>query len=437
MADTYTPKLGLVNPELRSKGWGLKLDQNRAEIEYLLIQEKRDNFIHEGVDPSDGGGLNLDITKGVAYEAGRVYYTSSGTIALAASSRNYVYFLQDVLTTSTALPAGDDFNMLAIVKTDGLGITNLYDARRLSKIPVVENEFENGELTLWERGSSQTSSGWLSADRLRTIVSQSSYTLTKKFFGVNQSIIPDPVLHYAEFVFTSSPSNNNYVITEFHHHDIRRYAGRKVCVVFWADVDSTLDMSLEGSQVFGSGGSSAISGIGKKRFTLTPGMKKYTHIIDFPEITDKTIGTYHYTRFMFWMDAGTDYSVRTDGLGSQSGTLKFAHFQIYLSDKELLTRWRDEPELRRLCMPFYRKANTNYRYLLYLTANSYGAMTIGFLPPMVKVPSVTITDNGSTVLANTPYLNAVTQDMIQVAWRKNGSAGIPNVKFYWTADAEY
>ena len=80
-----------------------------------------------------GGGLNLHVSRGSYRLAGTITNYPGGTIALTASSTNYVFFGSGGLTNNvTGFPSDESYIPVASVLTSGGGITIVTDLRALS-----------------------------------------------------------------------------------------------------------------------------------------------------------------------------------------------------------------------------------------------------------------------------------------------------------------
>lgn len=94
------------------------------------------------------------------------------------------------------------------------------------------------------------------------------------------------------------------------------------------------EITAELSQVFGAGGSTAVTGIGATKFTLDGTFKKYQVVMDIPSIEGKVIGTGSADNLgvHFWLSAGLVYADRTLDLGLQTGTFDFSHVSLVEGD---------------------------------------------------------------------------------------------------------
>src|SRR5690606_29512217 len=104
----------------------------------------------------------------------------------------------------------------------------------------------------------------------------------------------------------------------------------------YAKADAARFMSIEIAQTFGTGGSpsSAVTGIGIQKVSLTTSWQKFSFTVMLPSILGKTLGSDENsaTSLYFWFDAGSDLDARTNSLGQQSGTFDIARVSIVEGD---------------------------------------------------------------------------------------------------------
>jgi hypothetical protein len=222
------------------------------------------------------------------------------------------------------------------------------------------NKIINGNFDIWQRGTSQTSSGYGSADRWENFNTGSTKTTSQQTFTVGQTEVPNNPKYYLRNVITTGGGVNDRVLSNQKIEDVTALAGKTLTFSFWAKADSAKNIATEVVQNFGTGGSpsATVTGIQVKTHNLTTSWQKFTDTISIPSISGKTIGSdeNHYMSFAFWFDAGSSYNSRTNSLGNQSGTFDIAQFQ--LEEGTAATPFEHRPigmELS-LCQRYYQKS---------------------------------------------------------------------------------
>jgi hypothetical protein len=279
----------------------------------------------------DGGNYKISNTELKLKSSGNTIVDSSGNALVSESSGKVT--LQGVTLGDTAVP----------------------------NTPMMfRNKIINGNFDIWQRGTSQTSSGYGSADRWQNYHDTSTKTASQQSFTLGQTEVPGNPKYYLRHVITTGGGANDRVFTNQRIEDVSILAGKTFTFSFWAKADSAKNIAIEVVQNFGTGGSptSAITGIGVTTYSLTTSWQKFTGTISIPSISGKTIGTdgNDYTSFSFWFDAGSTYNSRTNSLGNQSGTFDIA--QVQLEEGSAATPFEQRPigvELS-LCQRYYSKS---------------------------------------------------------------------------------
>jgi hypothetical protein len=229
-----------------------------------------------------------------------------------------------------------------------------------SSFPSFRNRIINGNFDIWQRGESQQSSGYGSADRWQNYHSGSTKTASRGAFTVGQTEVPGNPKYYLHHEVSSVTGAGNLVLLIQRIEGVQTLAGQTVTLSFWAKADSNKNIATEFLQNFGSGGSpsAAVTTIGVTTHNLTTSWQKFTATVSIPFISGKTIGSDNndYISFAFWFDAGSDYNSRTNSLGQQSGTFDIA--QVQLEEGTVATPFEHRPigtELA-LCQRYFEKS---------------------------------------------------------------------------------
>lgn len=249
----------------------------------------------------------------------------------------------------------------------------------------------NGSFDVWQRATSQTSSGYYSADRFRFAVSGSSQTVTKQVFTPGQTDVIG-AKNYCRVVVVSTAGASNYVYFQQRIEGLEQHSGQNVTVSFWAKANAAKDIAVELTQDFGSGGSpSADVNISPETVTLTTSWAKYSVTIPVPSTAGKTFGTNDDASLnvQFWLDAGSTFNSRTDSLGQQSGTFEFAN--VKLEEGSVATPFvaRHIAQELALCKRYYQKQR--YIWSGYATSGVPNYIDFNFPEMRVSPPTSTIT----------------------------------------------
>jgi hypothetical protein len=201
------------------------------------------------------------------------------------------------------------------------------------------NQIINGNFDIWQRATSQTTSGYASSDRWSNLNGGSTKTTSRQTSTFGQTTIPGQPTYYHRTVVSSVAAAGNYVRTEQHIEDVSTLAGKTATLTWWARADAARPMSVEMTQFFGTGGSpsATVTAFSVTKVNLTTTFAKYTAVFAIPSVLGKTIGTAGndalYVRF--WFDAGSTYNTNTSSLGQQSGTFDIARVSLVEGDASL------------------------------------------------------------------------------------------------------
>lgn len=207
------------------------------------------------------------------------------------------------------------------------------------------NKIINGNFDIWQRSTSQTTSGYGSDDRYNNSHIGSTKTNSRQEFTVGQTDVPGNPRYFSRTVVSSVAGAANYVLKGHAIENVKTFAGKTATLSFYAKADSTKNISIELYQHFGTGGSPSklVAGIGVNKIQLTTSWQRFEFTIQIPSITGKTIGTSggDHLNVGFWFDAGSNYNARTASLGQQSGTFDIA--QVQLEEGSVATPFEDRP----------------------------------------------------------------------------------------------
>lgn len=242
-------------------------------------------------------------------------------------------FLSDETATALGLNPTDDplVNDVFLALASHVSRHAIGGADALNAMPydaVSTNLLINGGFDVWQRGTSQTSSGTGSDDIWNNYHDVSTKTHSRQDFAVGQTDVPNNPKYYSRTIVTSGGTASSRVSKEQYLEDVTRFAGKTVTFSFYAKADSNKFVSFEAVQYFGNGGSATITGIGAVKIPITSAWARYTVTFDVPSISGKTIGANNCMPLNIFFDAGSDFNSRTASLGNQSGTFDIANGQL-------------------------------------------------------------------------------------------------------------
>ncbi|MBE0437157.1 MAG: hypothetical protein IBX56_15300, partial [Methylomicrobium sp.] len=156
-----------------------------------------------------------------------------------------------------------------------------------------KNKLINGNFDIWQRGSSQTSSGYGSDDRWYNSNGGTNKTHSLQNFALGQTDVPGNPPYFSRTVVNSVAGAGNFCHKFQRIEDVRTLAGQTATLSFWAKADANKNIALEFLQSFGAGGtpSDRINGIGVTTLALTTSWQKYTVTVAIPSIAGKVLGT--------------------------------------------------------------------------------------------------------------------------------------------------
>ncbi len=264
------------------------------------------------------------------------------------------------------------------------------DIGDLQNIVNNQNFIINGGFDVWQRGISQTSDGYGSADRWFHGNSGTTKTHSRQSFTPGQTDVPNNPDYYSRTVVSSVAGASYYAYQQQRIENVAQFSGETMTLSFWAKADSSKNIAISFKQNFGSGGSADVSGIESQKIALTSSWQKFIITLSIPSVSGKTIGADNYLAVYFWFDAGSSFDARTDTLGQQSGTFDLA--QIKFEKGSIATPFipRTFAEERALCQGYYWQGEVvNSSGIYYGTAGS-GRMagSLSFPVPMRTTPTI-------------------------------------------------
>lgn len=265
---------------------------------------------------------NCDVfANGVLQQRIEYTTTSASTITLATPRQ-----ANDVITIrSYGVPANVDSIMQGKFETSNVGFLGAY-----------RNKIINGDFDIWQRGLSQTASGYGSDDRWVNSNSGTTKTHSRQSFTAGQTDVPGNPRYFSRTTVTSVTGAANFSVKQQRIDNVISLSNKKITLTFYAKSNAARNIAVEIYQSYGIGGSTPDS-YPQGLFALTTSWKKFTIVFNVPTVSGKTITDGSYTEINFWFDAGTNFASRASNLGQQSGTFDIAHVSVVEGDARLET----------------------------------------------------------------------------------------------------
>jgi len=253
------------------------------------------------------------------------------------------------------------------------------------------NYLINGDMGIYQRGTTAVTAGYGPADRWTNSSSGTSMSSTLVALSSGDTLYDTgEARQCTQIVVTSVANVANYATLSQYMEDVRHLAGKTVTVSFWAKAAAgTPSIGLEISQNFGTGGSAQVDIAGQAQVISTT-WTRYSKTFVIPNLNAKTIGTEatHYTRLNFWLDAGSNWNARSGSIGQSSKTVSITLVQLEVGSTMSQFEVRPKGVEIALCQRYYEKSydiNTNPGTFTDLGALAYRVIVSG-VGPIHSVP---------------------------------------------------
>ena len=302
---------------------------------------------------------------------------------------------------------------------------------------VFRNLLVNPRFAIAQRGTSLAASTGkrYGLDRWLVDSTGSTSSMAQQEFALGQTAVPNNPKFFCRVGVTTVAGASNYALFAQRIDGVETGQGGKVRISFWAKADAAKSVSVDISQVFGTGGSpSAQVNTLIQKINLTTSWQKFSLTVDVPSIAGKTLGTNKNDclQLAFWLDAGSNLNGRTNSLGQQSITFDIADCQLELGGSTSATEIRPVQVEMALCQRFFEIGNSSFAGIATAANQDFGTVYEYKVqkradPVISKTPVnyVNCTDNATTPNAFSFYNVA-----------RSSAAGAFNYSYSWTADAE-
>jgi hypothetical protein len=182
------------------------------------------------------------------------------------------------------------------------------------------NGFINGDFGIWQRSSNvPTGSGFRFGPDMWAVNSTGSTVSVDRLTLLSiQTDVPGNPKYSIRIAVKSVAGSDNFARFGQPIEDVRRYAGQSVTWSFYARADTAKDIAIELRQFFGSGTpASAPHSNGVKKVSLTTTWQRIDFDIHVASVDGKDIGPAgdDCLQAVLWLDAGSAFDCRTNGLG--------------------------------------------------------------------------------------------------------------------------
>ena len=156
--------------------------------------------------------------------------------------------------------------------------------------PVNDNELENSNFDIWDRGTSFTTDGG-TANRWRMeLGSGAAVTVSRQSHTIGDADVPNARRYYLRFSRGTTGATSSFL--KQYIDDVRRYEGQQVTVSFDMRGTTATQVKLYCKQYFGTGGSpSSDVDTTIKTLTQDTSWQRISVVFDIPSISGKTIGS--------------------------------------------------------------------------------------------------------------------------------------------------
>ncbi len=282
-----------------------------------------------------------------------------------------------------------------------------------------KNKVINGDFSVNQRAfTSTTTTSVFTFDRWLTTYAGGTSTYSAQTFTPGTAPVAGyESTNFARIASTGQSAASDNTRFRYRIEDVRTFAGQTVTLSFWAKAGSgTPSIAAYYTQVFGSGGSTAVTINGEKK-ALTTSWTRYTITLAIPSISGKTLGAGSYLEILFVTSAGTDFNDRTQSIGIQTATIDLWGVQAEYGSKatpfQTASGGSPQAELA-MCQRYFERmvngadnsSETIGVFQCFSTTQGYG--TLRFVVPKRATPSMTFSGNADFVVKDASGTNRAT-----------------------------
>jgi hypothetical protein len=275
----------------------------------------------------------------------------------------------------------------------------------------------NGDFRVNQRAfTSTTASNVYIYDRFQTRATDGTSTFTANTFTAGSGPVTSiPALNYLTIQTTGQTITGARTAILQKIEDVRTLSNQTVTLSFYAKASAgTPSVAANFTQIFGTGGSSAVDTAGQKA-AITTSWARYSFTFTIPSVTGKTIGSDSGLWAFIWTSAGSDFNTQSASLGIQTATIDIWGVQVEYGSKatpfQTASGGSIQGELA-MCQRYYFRntAGTNYGPMIIggyffstiqYVSNVMFPVTMRVAPTSFEFSNLVIQDSSNVLLAVT------------------------------------
>jgi hypothetical protein len=309
-----------------------------------------------------------------------------------------------------------DGSILPVAINPAPTFPNAVVAHNMASQFAFKNRVLNGNFDFWERGTSQTATGYGSADRWRLVRNVTTSTMSRVAFTAGQTDVPHEPAYHMRNVVVSSAGAASYAFNRHVLGSIRTLAGKPVTLTFWAKANAVKNISVEWSSYTGNTagvGAATTTGMYATKYALSTAWQLITMTVTLPIPASVGSDGDDSISFNIWYDAGSNYSNRTNALGQQSGTFDIA--QVQLEEGTVATPFEMKPfAIEYMLLQQYYQKIAFTRSPVFMTS---GGTAVGgrLYYPVAMIGTPTVTISTATWTSSLTLSGSTTGDLASLA----------------------
>lgn len=240
--------------------------------------------------------------------------------------------------------------------TQTLGAVNV-DSINGGAISGIRNRIINGNFDIWQRSTSQTigntaNTQYFTADRWFNFFDGSggTRTVSRQTFALGQTDVPNNPKYFYRLDQTVAGTGATYNLITQRIESVLTLAGQQATVSFWAKASTSIAITVNLSQGFGTGGTPSANNsfYTSTSCNLTTSWQKFSFTTTITSISGKTLGT------------NNDDNLTVQFLCPLNSTFTLDIAQVQLEDGPVATEFepRSYGQELLLCQRYYYKATT-------------------------------------------------------------------------------
>lgn len=208
----------------------------------------------------------------------------------------------------------------------------------------------NGDFSVWQRGTSQTTAGYGSADRWYINQSGATHTSDQQAFTLGQTDVPGNPEFFLRHDVTTGNDNTH---VQHRIENVELTADREVTLSFYAKGVNPGggSVTVEHTQYFGTGGSpsSSVTTEVTTSLTLTASWQRFTYTFTPPSVSGKTLGTNGDDSI--WIRIGQGSDTATD-----AWNIDISNVQLEFGDTATEFEYINPADQLARCQRYYQKS---------------------------------------------------------------------------------